>query len=288
MSGSPEGPETVSSRLKRVPVSTWIGIGGTALAALIGLASGGFWSMLLMVAIILLITTIYGVAFRRHTWIRLPRRRSAAAIGLGIAFAVFIGSTSAYGASHPLTPELAAVAATVKPAAQPRTSTPTSSTKSEHTPTPTPTPTPVVTTSTVTETVAVPFTSSTVQSGAMAAGTSAVTTPGVNGVETKTYTVTYTDGAETGRVLTGDSVTTPPVTQVTTQGTYVAPAPAPAPAPSCTNGTYVNSAGNTVCSPEQSVGAPAGATAQCRDGSYSFSQSRSGTCSSHGGVAAWL
>lgn len=33
---------------------------------------------------------------------------------------------------------------------------------------------------------------------------------------------------------------------------------------------------------------PAGATAQCRDGSYSFSRSRSGTCSHHGGVAAWL
>jgi hypothetical protein len=34
--------------------------------------------------------------------------------------------------------------------------------------------------------------------------------------------------------------------------------------------------------------APPGATAQCRDGTYSFSQSRSGTCSHHGGVATWL
>jgi hypothetical protein len=34
--------------------------------------------------------------------------------------------------------------------------------------------------------------------------------------------------------------------------------------------------------------APPGATAQCRDGSYSFSQTHSGTCSHHGGVAAWL
>ena len=33
---------------------------------------------------------------------------------------------------------------------------------------------------------------------------------------------------------------------------------------------------------------PAGATARCRDGTYSFSQHRSGTCSDHGGVAAWL
>ena len=33
---------------------------------------------------------------------------------------------------------------------------------------------------------------------------------------------------------------------------------------------------------------PPGATAKCRDGTYSFSQHRSGTCSHHGGVAAWL
>jgi hypothetical protein len=33
---------------------------------------------------------------------------------------------------------------------------------------------------------------------------------------------------------------------------------------------------------------PPGATARCRDGTYSFSQHRSGTCSYHGGVAQWL
>ncbi len=33
---------------------------------------------------------------------------------------------------------------------------------------------------------------------------------------------------------------------------------------------------------------PAGATARCRDGTYSFSRHRSGTCSHHGGVAVWL
>ncbi len=60
------------------------------------------------------------------------------------------------------------------------------------------------------------------------------------------------------------------------------------PAEECTNGTYVNSAGNTVCRPENSPTAPAGATAECVDGTYSFSESRSGTCSHHGGVARWL
>jgi len=33
---------------------------------------------------------------------------------------------------------------------------------------------------------------------------------------------------------------------------------------------------------------PPGATARCRDGTYSFSKHRSGTCSHHGGVAQWL
>ena len=41
-------------------------------------------------------------------------------------------------------------------------------------------------------------------------------------------------------------------------------------------------------SPTQSNGIPAGATAQCRDGTYSFSQHRQGTCSHHGGVSRWL
>jgi hypothetical protein len=56
----------------------------------------------------------------------------------------------------------------------------------------------------------------------------------------------------------------------------------------CPNGTYENSAGNIVCKPYESPTQPAGATARCEDGTYSFSESRSGTCSHHGGVATWL
>ncbi|HEY4160665.1 MAG TPA: DUF3761 domain-containing protein [Candidatus Saccharimonadales bacterium] len=70
--------------------------------------------------------------------------------------------------------------------------------------------------------------------------------------------------------------------------TVSTPAPTPAPQPVCTNGTYVNSGGNTVCSPEAAPTTPTGATAQCIDGTYSFSQTHSGTCSHHGGVAEWL
>jgi len=61
-----------------------------------------------------------------------------------------------------------------------------------------------------------------------------------------------------------------------------------APADCTNNGTYVNSKGETVKRPESCSSVPKGATAQCRDGTYSFSQSRRGTCSHHGGVAKWL
>ena len=49
-----------------------------------------------------------------------------------------------------------------------------------------------------------------------------------------------------------------------------------------------NSAGERIQSPTQSNSAPEGATALCNDGSYSFSRSRRGTCSHHGGVRQWL
>ena len=57
---------------------------------------------------------------------------------------------------------------------------------------------------------------------------------------------------------------------------------------SCGAGYYRNARGNCIRRPVRSQLPPAGATAQCRDGTYSFSQSRRGTCSRHGGVARWL
>lgn len=52
--------------------------------------------------------------------------------------------------------------------------------------------------------------------------------------------------------------------------------------------TYRNVDGDIVPSPVFSSSVPAGASARCRDGSYSFSKHRRGTCSHHGGVAKWL
>ncbi len=53
--------------------------------------------------------------------------------------------------------------------------------------------------------------------------------------------------------------------------------------------SYTNVSGDTVHSPAYSTDGdiPAGASAQCDDGTYSFSQHRSGTCSHHGGVSTW-
>ena len=71
---------------------------------------------------------------------------------------------------------------------------------------------------------------------------------------------------------------------------YVAPGTTPDEANLSNHNTYTNRDGNTVHAPARSLSGqpPAGATARCRDGTYSFSRHRSGTCSRHGGVAEWL
>jgi hypothetical protein len=55
------------------------------------------------------------------------------------------------------------------------------------------------------------------------------------------------------------------------------------------HGHYVNKSGQEVHSPANAKngGVPAGASARCADGTYSFSRHHSGTCSRHGGVAEW-
>jgi hypothetical protein len=57
------------------------------------------------------------------------------------------------------------------------------------------------------------------------------------------------------------------------------PATPAAAAPAAAKSAPTATAGNTD---------PTGATAKCKDGTYSKSQHHSGTCSSHGGVAEWL
>lgn len=56
------------------------------------------------------------------------------------------------------------------------------------------------------------------------------------------------------------------------------------------HGHYVNKDKQIIHSPSKTVTgkAPSGASAKCRDESYSFSRNHRGTCSHHGGVAQWL
>lgn len=68
----------------------------------------------------------------------------------------------------------------------------------------------------------------------------------------------------------------------------------------CGHGYYQNSDGQCIPDPSSGLppngapglvgsgGPPPGATAQCRDGDYSFSTHHTGTCSGHGGVSQWL
>ena len=85
-----------------------------------------------------------------------------------------------------------------------------------------------------------------------------ITTPALTPVTPPTISATNTDTTTYNAPPTTSTTTPPP-----------APVPPPAPAPIITP---------TI---------PTGATAKCVDGTYSYSQTHSGTCSHHGGVSVW-
>jgi Protein of unknown function (DUF3761) len=68
------------------------------------------------------------------------------------------------------------------------------------------------------------------------------------------------------------------------------PTPAPSESQLVEHGSYINKDGIPVHSPAHIKNGeqPVGASAQCRDGSYSFSRHHRGTCSHHGGVSRWF
>ena len=94
----------------------------------------------------------------------------------------------------------------------------------------------------------------------------------------------------TAPLVTAPPATAPLVTAPPATAPLVTAPPATAPPAPPSGDGYINSNGNYVPSPTATPNsqAPPGATAQCGDGTYSFSQHRSGTCSHHGGVSAWL
>lgn len=92
----------------------------------------------------------------------------------------------------------------------------------------------VVEQKTETSTEAIPFTTTEVSDPNSTLGVLSTKTEGVDGVRTKTWNVTYTDGIETNRVMTGEEITTDPINKVIARGTYVAPAkPAIQPGGNC-------------------------------------------------------
>jgi hypothetical protein len=117
------------------------------------------------------------------------------------------------------------------------------------------------------------------------------TVPGVSQVDAPASVVVTTIAALTTpaapQIPDTQAAIAPPVQQAPVVQAPVQAAP-PNDAANCGGDYYINSDGNCVHRPEQAPAAPAGATAKCGDGTYSFSQHRSGTCSHHGGVAEWL
>lgn len=97
--------------------------------------------------------------------------------------------------------------------------TPTPAPTPTPTPKPTPTPAPVVTTKTETKTESIAFQTVRQDDPTLEKGKEVVAQNGVNGTRTITYTVTYTDGKETGRTVASDKVTKEPVNQIIKVGT---------------------------------------------------------------------
>ncbi|WP_421366019.1 G5 domain-containing protein [Streptococcus suis] len=80
-------------------------------------------------------------------------------------------------------------------------------------------PSPVITTEEVTETKEEPYETIRIKDPNLEEGKEEVATPGKAGVRTIVYTVTKTDGVETGRVVKSDEVTTPVINEVIRVGT---------------------------------------------------------------------
>lgn len=94
---------------------------------------------------------------------------------------------------------------------------------------------------------------------------------------------------EVGSKITYTNIPRPGCVVIFTYTTALPPSVSPT-TTTIGRGFYTNRQGEAVRRPVHPMGNQAlpGASAQCRDGSYSFSVNRRGTCSHHGGVAEWL
>lgn len=198
-----------------------------------------------VIALVVLITAIIGLVKQQKTWLRLPTKRAATAV-VASAAAVFLvaGGVNAATLDRERLQDAGSsdIAALTDKATRADAIESSPSPTRTRTATPRPSPTPTIEQEVVTEPV--DFERATVDDANLAAGTVTVTTQGVPGTRTLTYEVTYEGNREVSRELVSDDITSEPVTEVTTRGTYVAPPPPPppppAPAPPANNGCDLN------------------------------------------------
>lgn len=114
-------------------------------------------------------------------------------------------------------------------------------------------------------------------------GKTKVKQEGVEGEKVITFEITLKDGKEVSRKQIKEEITKKPAEKIIAKGTKEKSLGGSSSGSSCSGG-YINVDGNCIKSPGSN---PAGASARCRDGTYSYSQHRQGTCSRHGGVAEW-
>lgn len=201
------------------PVATKRKTGWRTTGIIVGaLVVGGVLARLSPIAILLVATAMVGVALYVMVARPLPalglRSRMSGVVALGMAALLVTGGgiASANSGGTPTASEPQNFAAVA-------TSTP------EPSATPTPT-----TFETATEEVPVAFEATTVDDPQLDQGATALVAAGVNGVKVITYRVTLVGGVEVSREIVSETVSVPPVAEVTAIGSK-APAPAPAPAP---------------------------------------------------------
>ena len=257
------GTKTDAARGRWAPTPLfWTVSAVLAIVALISLITGGLGSFLIVLGLAAGITGAIAVLGRRPTWAALPARLSmrggalAAGVGLIVIGAVVAGTTHPAQAPRALVP---AVESTTHRIVESPAATPTA--------TPTPTPAPVLVTA--------------VTSQSPSDAQNALTASGFQ------VAISTSDGRAapsdwTGWTITGETpaagAAVPPGSTITLVATPPAPPPPPPPAPAPAPVQQAPAA------PDH----PAGATALCRDGTFSYSAHHQGSCSYHGGVAQFF
>ncbi len=236
MSISP--PPTPSTNLRENPVgrgpgvATFVIVGAILFFAMITSVSSGFGGFLSALGVAAIIAAIVALARGGIRSLALRTRPVAVAV-LAVGFVTVMVGGGVQAATQSPEPE-ARPFTTVEEAPEPVLE-------------------PVVKISRVETQLPIPFGHVTVEDAAVAAGTSFVSTVGVEGVLTVTFEVTTTDGVETSRVKIGETVTLPGVDEVTTIGTKVEPA-APV-------------SGGSGCDPNYSGCVPIASDVDCAGGS---------------------